>query len=86
MSENPKEEIIETAYKKFFGSDTFREAKKLDKSRTLADVKTWFNNKFARKTKQLQNSFIANHAMRNIRWICLSCQQAMVKNTTLDSS
>ena len=64
MSENPKEDIIEKAYKEFFGSitDTFKEARKLDKSITLADVKTWFNNRFARKTKQLQNSYIANHA------------------------
>jgi hypothetical protein len=53
MSENSKEDIIEKAYKEFFGSiaDTTKEAKKLDKSITLADVKTWFNNKFARKTK-----------------------------------
>ena len=64
MSENPKEEIIEKAYKEFFGSitDTFKEVRKSDKSITLADVKTWFNNKFARKTKPLQNSYIANHA------------------------
>ena len=64
MSETTKEDIIEKAYKEFFGSiaDTTKEAKKLDKSITLADVKTWFNNKFARKTKQLQNSYIANHA------------------------
>ena len=49
MSENAKDEIIEKAYKEFFGSiaDTTKEAKKLDKSITLADVKTWFNNKFA---------------------------------------
>ena len=52
MSENPKEDIIEKAYKEFFGSiaDTFKEARKLDKSITLADVKTWFNNRFSRKT------------------------------------
>ena len=64
MSENPKEDIIEKAYKEFFGSiaDTFKEVRKLDKSITLADVKTWFNNRFARKTKPLQNSYIANHA------------------------
>ena len=61
MTENTKEDIIEKAYKEFFGSiaDTTKEAKKLDKSITLADVKTWFNNKFARKTKQLQNAYIA---------------------------
>ena len=57
MSENSKDEIIEKAYKEFFGSiaDATKEAKKLDKSITLADVKTWFNNyKFAKKTKQLK--------------------------------
>ena len=64
MSDDSKDEIIEKAYKELFGSiaDTTKEAKKLDKSITLADVKTWFNNTFARKTKQLQNSYIANHA------------------------
>ena len=64
MSETTKDDIIEKAYKEYFGSiaDTTKEAKKLDKSITLADVKTWFNNRFARKTKQLQNSDIANHA------------------------
>ena len=33
MSENAKDEIIEKAYKEFFGSiaDTFKQAKKLDK-------------------------------------------------------
>ena len=42
MSENAKDEIIEKAYKEFFGSiaDTTKEAKRLDKSITLADVKT----------------------------------------------
>ena len=64
MSDNSKDEIIEKAYKELFGSlaDTTKEAKKFDQSITLADVKTWFNNTFAWKTKQLQNSYIANHA------------------------
>ena len=70
MSENTKDEIIEKAYKDFFGSitDTFKEAKKLDKSIKLEDVKKWFNQKFARKTRPtrktrpIQNSYIANYA------------------------
>ena len=41
MSENPKEEIIEKACKEFFGSiaDTLKQAKNLDKSIKLEDVK-----------------------------------------------
>ena len=64
MSENAKDEIIEKAYKEFFGSiaDTFKQAKKLDKSIKLEDVKKWLNQKFARKTKQLQNSYVAHYA------------------------
>ena len=66
MSENAKDEIIETAYKEFVGSiaDTFRQAKKLNKSIKLEAVKKWFHQKFARKTKQLQNSYVAHYAYR----------------------
>ena len=58
MSENTKDEIIEKASKELFGSiaDTFEEAKKLDKSIKLEDVRKWFNQKFARKTRPIQNS------------------------------
>ena len=64
MSEKAKDELIEKAYKEFFGSiaDTFKQAKKLDKSTKLEDVKTWFNQKFARKTRPIQNSYVANYA------------------------
>ena len=64
MSENTKDEIIEKAYKEFFWSitDTFKEAKKRDKSIKLEDVKKWFNQKFARKTELLQNSYVAHYA------------------------
>ena len=50
MWDNSKGDIIEQAYKEFFGSiaDTTKEAKKLDKSITLADVKAWFNNKICK--------------------------------------
>ena len=64
MSENAKDEIIEKAYKEFCGSiaDTLKQAKKLDKSIKLEDVKKWFNQKFARKTRPIQNSYVAHYA------------------------
>ena len=72
MSEDAKDEIIEKAYKEFFGSiaDTLKQAKKLDKSIKLEDVKKWFNQKFARKTRPIQNSYVANYAYKEYQMNC----------------
>ena len=84
MSEDAKGEIIEKACKEFFGSitDTFKEAKKLDKSIKLEDVKKWFNQKFARKTRPIQNSYVANYAYQEYQMDLFSCQTVTVKTTT----
>ena len=64
MSENAKQDIIEKAYEELFGSiaDTLKQAEKVDKSIKLEDVKKWSNQKFARKTKPIQNSYTAHYA------------------------
>jgi hypothetical protein len=58
-----KDKIISSVYHDFYGSmqDTFREAKKKDRSITYDDVKDWFARSFVKK-KNLTgyNSFIAD--------------------------
>ena len=64
MAEDSKNDIISKAYHEFYGSqkDTFLQARKQDKTITLEDVKTWFNNNFVRKTNLRGfNSSSAHH-------------------------
>ena len=59
-----KDEIISRVYHEFYGSinNTYADARKIDKSITLKDVKAWFDKSFVRK-KNLKgfNSYIAQH-------------------------
>ena len=59
-----KDKIISKTYNEFFGSikNTYADAKKLDRTITLKDVKAWFDKSFIRK-KNLKgfNSYIAQH-------------------------
>jgi hypothetical protein len=57
-----KNDIISKAYNEFYGSvkETFTQARKQDKSITLADVQKWFDGNFVRKTNlRGSNSYIA---------------------------
>jgi hypothetical protein len=59
-----KDKIISKTYHEFYGSvnSTYADARKIDKTITLKDVKAWFDKSFVRK-KNLKgfNSYIAQH-------------------------
>ena len=59
-----KDETISKIYHEFYGSinNTYADAKKIDKTITLKDVKNWFDKSFVRqKNLKGYNSYIAQH-------------------------